>query len=135
MVALAASAAAALTWLAARGAWSYVRRRSMARAIPAPAPSSRPPLPPIHEVPKDARRLADLPVGSTARLLDAHLDGEARAQIRALGLIDASVLRVCKQGEPCVVQVRTTRIGISSRIAQHVFVTPTDGRASLSRPN
>jgi len=77
-----------------------------------------------------ALRLADLQVGSTARLHDLQVDPESRAQLRALGLTDGSMLRVCKQGDPCVVQVRTTRIGISSRIAQHVFVVPTEGRAS-----
>ena len=74
--------------------------------------------------------LADLPVGCTARLHDAQLDPESRAELRAVGLTDGSVLRVGKQGEPCVVQVRTTRIGISSRIARHVFVVPTEARAS-----
>ncbi len=75
--------------------------------------------------------LADLDVGATARLHDARLDLESRAQLRALGLTDGSLLRVCKQGEPCVVQVRTTRIGISARIAQRVFVVPVeDGVAS-----
>ena len=77
-------------------------------------------------------RLCDLPVGFAARLHDAQLDPEARSQLRALGLTDGSVLRVCKQGEPCVVQVRTTRIGIAGRIARDVFVfvVPTDTQHS-----
>ena len=78
----------------------------------------------------EAVRLSDVAVGVTARLHETELDAESRAQLRALGLTDAARLRVCKQGEPCVVQVRTTRLGISSRIAQHVFVIPyTDGTA------
>jgi Fe2+ transport system protein FeoA len=68
-------------------------------------------------------RLTDLQVGATARLFDAQIDPESRSQLRALGLTDRSLIRVCKQGEPCVVQVRATRVGISSRIAQHVLVT------------
>lgn len=56
------------------------------------------------------------------RLHDVRLDPESRAQLRALGLTDASVFRVCKRGEPCVVQVRTTRIGIAGRVARDVFV-------------
>lgn len=75
-------------------------------------------------------RLADLPVGSAARLHDAQLDPESRAQLRALGLTIGSVLRVCNQGEPCVVQVRTTRIGLSGRIAKNVLVVPVNGRVS-----
>lgn len=73
--------------------------------------------------------LADLRVGATARLHDARLDLESRSQLRALGLTDGSLLRVCKQGEPCVVQVRATRIGISGRIARQVFVVPVEERS------
>lgn len=70
------------------------------------------------------QRLIDLPVGAIARVHDADLDGESRALLRAIGLTDQSVFRVCKQGHPCVIQVRATRIGMSSRIAQHVTVAP-----------
>lgn len=74
-------------------------------------------------LPPGTRRLTDLRVGAIARLHDAQVDAESRSQLRALGLTDRCVIRVCKQGEPCVVQVRATRVGISSRIAQQVFVT------------
>jgi Fe2+ transport system protein FeoA len=69
-------------------------------------------------------RLVDLQVGGIARIIDARVDPESRALLRALGLTDHSLLRVCKHGEPYVVQVRATRIGISSRIAEHVLVIP-----------
>src|SRR6476646_11060686 len=71
-----------------------------------------------------SRKLTDLEVGATARMLDAAVDAELRTLLRALGLTDNSPLRVCKCGEPCVVQVRATRIGISRRIAQHITVVP-----------
>jgi len=71
-----------------------------------------------------SRKLTDLDVGATARMLDAAVDAELRTLLRALGLTDNSPLRVCKCGEPCVVQVRATRIGISRRIAQHITVVP-----------
>ena len=71
------------------------------------------------------QRLTDLGIGDVASFSYAELDAESRDLLRALGLTDNSVLRVCKQGEPCIIQVRTTRIGISSRIAQHVMVTRT----------
>lgn len=78
--------------------------------------------------------LADLQVGATARLHGARLDPESRSQLRALGLTDGSLLRVCKQGEPCVVQVRATRIGISGRIARQVFVVPVEERSLSEAP-
>jgi len=71
-----------------------------------------------------SRKLTDLEVGATARMLDAAVDTDLRTLLRALGLTDNSPLRVCKRGEPCVVQVRATRIGISRRIAQHITVVP-----------
>ena len=71
-----------------------------------------------------SRKLTDLEVGATARMLDAAVDTDLRTLLRALGLTDNSPLRVCKRGELCVVQVRATRIGISRRIAQHITVVP-----------
>jgi Fe2+ transport system protein FeoA len=68
--------------------------------------------------------LTDLEVGATARMVDATVDAECRSLLRALGLTDHSQLRVCKCGEPCVVQVRATRIGISRRIANQIKVIP-----------
>lgn len=133
MVALGACAAVALTWLAVGGVWSYVSRRSTATRSQ-PASIRNYPLLQAPGLSGGARRLADLPVGLTARVHDAQVDPESRSLLRALGLTDASLLRVCKQGEPCVVQVRATRIGISSRIAQKVFVIPSDGEDSGEMP-
>lgn len=79
-----------------------------------------------------SQKLTDLEVGATARMLDAAVDAELRTLLRSLGLTDNSMLRVCKRGEPCVVQVRATRIGISERIAQHITVVP--DAASPARP-
>jgi Fe2+ transport system protein FeoA len=69
-----------------------------------------------------SRPLSDLDVGDWARIIDASIDAESRSLLQALGLTDNSRLRVCKRGEPCVVQVRATRIGISSRIARQITV-------------
>lgn len=78
---------------------------------------------------RDPIRLADVVAGTTARFSAAQLAPGSRAQLRALGLTDGSVLRVCKQGEPCVIQVRATRIGLSSRVARDVFIVPVDAPA------
>ena len=67
-------------------------------------------------------RLSDIAAGTTVRLHRADLDAPSRARLRALGLIDASRFRVCLQGEPCVIAVRTTRIGITARVAKQLFV-------------
>ena len=65
--------------------------------------------------------LSAMTAGSSARLHEVR-DAESRPYLRALGLIDACELRLCKTGDPCIVQVRTTRIGISRTVADRLFV-------------
>ena len=73
--------------------------------------------------------LATLEVGRSARFHDAALDEEARDLLRALELTSNAMVRLCQQGEPCIVQVRSTRIGLSKQVAGAIMVVPqTDGR-------
>ena len=81
----------------------------------------------------EALRLSDVGVGTLARLHAVRLDREAHDALRGLGLTDTSTLRVCKQGEPCVVQVHATRIGLSQRVAREIFVHPETPGASAAR--
>jgi Fe2+ transport system protein FeoA len=69
-------------------------------------------------------RLSQLTAGCVARLHAANLTGPDCALLRALGLTDHCVLRICKIGEPCIVQVRSTRIGLSRSVAEGIFVVP-----------
>jgi len=66
--------------------------------------------------------LTDLRAGAKVRLHEARVDHECREWLRALGLTDASDLRLCKHGDPCIIQVRSTRIGLSKSVASRVFV-------------
>lgn len=66
--------------------------------------------------------LTSLKAGASARLHMTRLDDETRSLLRSLGLTDASRLRVCKCGEPFIIQVRNTRIGVSSVVAGRIFV-------------
>jgi Fe2+ transport system protein FeoA len=68
--------------------------------------------------------LTDLRRGAVARLHDARLDDDTRRLLRSLGLTDASRLRLCKSGEPLIIQVRATRIGLSSAVGGRIFVEP-----------
>jgi Fe2+ transport system protein FeoA len=70
-------------------------------------------------------RLCDLGVGQTARVHQTDLDGSVARFLRALGLTNASEFRLCKAGEPCIIQVRSTRIGLSRGVARRIFVVPT----------
>jgi Fe2+ transport system protein FeoA len=68
--------------------------------------------------------LSDLAVGAVARLHEARLDAEGCHQLQSLGLTGSCKFTLCKKGEPCIVQVRSTRIGISRAVARHIFVVP-----------
>jgi Fe2+ transport system protein FeoA len=68
--------------------------------------------------------LAQLRAGTMARVHAAHLALEDCALLRALGLTDRCLLRVCKAGEPCIVQVKETRIGLSRELARGILVIP-----------
>jgi Fe2+ transport system protein FeoA len=69
-------------------------------------------------------RLCDLRVGGLARFHEAHLDPDVCHLLQTLGLTKASQVRLCKNGEPCIVQVRSTRIGLSQKVAGRIFVIP-----------
>lgn len=66
--------------------------------------------------------LTTLEAGASARLHATQLDDDTRSLLRSLGLTDASNLRVCKCGDPFIIQVRTTRIGLSSSVAGNIYV-------------
>lgn len=62
--------------------------------------------------------------GTLARFHGTDLDPEACHQLRALGMTSDCQLRLCKKGEPCIVQVRSTRIGLSKSVARRILVVP-----------
>ena len=66
--------------------------------------------------------LMDLAPGTLAVLREV-LDSQSRAVLRSLGLTDGARLRVCRVGDPCIIQVRSTRIGLSRQVGQSVYVT------------
>jgi len=67
--------------------------------------------------------LTSVPLGTMVTLHEVR-DSESRSPLRSLGLIDACRMRLRKIGDPCIVQVRATRIGLSRAVARCVFVVP-----------
>ncbi|MBM3778150.1 MAG: ferrous iron transport protein A [Acidimicrobiia bacterium] len=76
----------------------------------APLPSDRAPVP-----------LSSIPAGTVVTLHEIQ-DPESRSLLRSLGLTQSARLKLCKIGDPCIVQVRATRIGLSRAVAQAVYV-------------
>jgi Fe2+ transport system protein FeoA len=73
---------------------------------------------------RDAVPLTALRPGLTGRLQEARLDAQSVGLLRALGLSDAEPFRLCKAGDPCILQVGATRIGVSRAVAAGIFVIP-----------
>jgi Fe2+ transport system protein FeoA len=65
-----------------------------------------------------------LGAGAVARFHEARLSPETREMLDSLGLTDSCELRLCKAGEPLIVQVKTTRIGLSRAVAHGIYVIP-----------
>lgn len=68
--------------------------------------------------------LTSLLQGQTGRLHEARLDAHSVGLLRALGLSEAQAFRVCKAGEPCILQIDGTRIGVSKTVASNLYVIP-----------
>lgn len=68
--------------------------------------------------------LSTLSAGQSGRLHEARLDPHSVGLLRALGLAESQSFRVCKAGEPCILQVGTTRIGVSGVVATNLYVIP-----------
>ena len=66
--------------------------------------------------------LATLGDGDRARLQTAGLCCEDCELLNALGLTDQCEMRVCRAGEPCIVQVHSTRVGIAGALARRIMV-------------
>jgi len=66
--------------------------------------------------------LATLAPGTVA-VLQRVLDADSGAVLRSLGLTAGARFRVCQLGDPYIIQVRSTRIGISKEVAGSVLVS------------
>ena len=74
--------------------------------------------------------LCDMCPGQVARFHEASLDTGTAQFLRALGLTRTSEFRVCQNGEPCIVQVRSTRIGLSRAVADRILVIPVESQGA-----
>ena len=68
--------------------------------------------------------LTTLPNGSHATVQHRDLGGDDCELLGAMGLTDRCRLKICRVGEPCIIQVAATRLGLSSEMARKIFVRP-----------
>jgi Fe2+ transport system protein FeoA len=77
---------------------------------------------------EDAERrpvpLSSLPRGAVAVVCDRLMPCEECELLCAMGLSCRCPLRVCRAGEPCIIQVASTRLGLSAEVAGRILVRP-----------
>lgn len=68
--------------------------------------------------------LTTLSDGTYATVELREMCGEDCELLSAMGLTDHCRLRICRVGEPCIIQVAATRLGLSSTMASKIMVRP-----------
>ncbi len=66
--------------------------------------------------------LTDLRPGDVGQLVAADLAAGDRELLSALGLVDHSHFRLCQAGNPWIITVRGTRIGLAEAVARRLRV-------------
>lgn len=69
-----------------------------------------------------ARPLSHSPVGSRAVLHGSRLSPEDHELLEAMGLVGNCTLQVLNQGNPCVVAIGDTRMGLARSLADNILV-------------
>lgn len=77
----------------------------------------------------DVERLADLSEGACGRILSVEASGLDVERLEVMGLCEGRLVQVVKQGDPMIVRVFATRIGVAGSLARTVRVC----RDSLTR--
>jgi Fe2+ transport system protein FeoA len=67
-------------------------------------------------------RLSALKAGASARLHRRQLSEGESCLLAAMGLTDGCRLVVRSDGDPCIVEVKTTRIGLARSVAERLYV-------------
>ncbi len=78
------------------------------------------------------RSLAQLRVGERAVVCEARVTADGAATLRAMGLRPSASVRVCRTGEPCIVEIGSAcgmscRIGLARSLAENVLVSAPGG--------
>ena len=72
--------------------------------------------------------LAQLTGGTRCRIAAMDLQPADTELLNAMGLTDRCELCVCRPGEPCIVRVNCTRLGIAGSLARKILVRLIDGQ-------
>lgn len=73
--------------------------------------------------------LTTLRNGCCCTVQHREMSGDDCELLSAMGLTDRCRLRICRVGEPCIIQVAATRLGLSSTMARKIMVQPDEPAA------
>lgn len=94
-------------------------RNTIGESMPesAPTPASQPARIPLTQLRRGQRAVVD------CSELTGLPEGD-RCLLHAMGLHHECTVEVCRQGAPCIVQIQSTRLGLSGSVASRIMVTP-----------
>ena len=70
--------------------------------------------------------LTDLKDREEAVVHAADLELAERESLAAMGLQEDCTIHLCQQGQPCIVQVEATRLGLSKEVTERIMVRRCD---------
>jgi Fe2+ transport system protein FeoA len=66
--------------------------------------------------------LSQLVERERAVMLVSELDRNEREALAAMGLHEEVTFELCQQGQPCIVQIEATRLGLSREVTERILV-------------
>ena len=76
----------------------------------------------IASVSMSTSRLSDVTNPGEFRCVDVKCDGDAMIRLKRLGICDKRTIEVIQPGDPMVLRVIGSRLGVSRRLAESVIV-------------
>ena len=70
--------------------------------------------------------LCDLEERAEAVIQVTDLDDDEREMLAAMGLHEEATFRLCQQGQPCIIQIEATRLGLSREVTSRILVRRCD---------
>jgi Fe2+ transport system protein FeoA len=74
--------------------------------------------------PPTAQRLTDLCPGSCGLVVEVEAAGDDTERLKVMGVCAGRKVRLVRHGDPMILCVWGTRVGVSRRLAQQVHVRP-----------
>jgi len=66
--------------------------------------------------------LSELDEREEAVVYFTDLECDERQALAAMGLYEDALFRLCQQGQPCIIQVEATRLGLSQEVTSRILV-------------